>query len=299
MKDTLFENLLTKLALPEEYTNYISLYLEPIAGMIHKQSEHNSVPVIGINGSQGSGKTTAAIILKSILESHYSHRVAILSIDDFYHTKEKRIELSQTVHPLFITRGVPGTHDVNLAIQTLNRLKNASETDPVFIPRFDKGTDDRKPETEWDRVDEPVTLIIFEGWCVGSPALDVQTLNEPINELEKREDKKGLWRKALNQFLLEEYQLLFKQINWLLMLKAPSFDVVYEWRLLQEKKLSKTIGKNIECNTGVLNEQQLKRFIQHYQRLTEHCLQNIPGLAEAVIILNEQHQMIGLQINSQ
>lgn len=297
MKNIKLDDLITKLALPEQFISYISLYLEPLAKIIHKQSHKYSIPVIGINGSQGSGKTTAAIILKTILESQYAHRVAILSIDDFYHTKAKRIELAQSIHPLFITRGVPGTHDVKLAIQTINKLKNASETEPVFIPRFDKAIDDRKPEKQWDKVEEPVTIIIFEGWCVGAPPLEKQSLVEPINNLEQTEDNNGIWRRALNQFLLQEYQVLFKQINWLLMLKAPSFEVVYEWRLLQEQKLAKTLESDIETNTNLLNEHQLMRFIQHYQRLTEHCLLKVPALSDAIITLDAQHQMTDLKIN--
>ncbi|MCW8931889.1 MAG: phosphoribulokinase [Gammaproteobacteria bacterium] len=294
-----YKDLIKKLALPEKYSNYISLYLEPLATRIDKQSRYYSTSVIGINGSQGSGKTTSAIILKAILETRYDHRVAILSIDDFYHTKKKRTQLSQTVHPLFVTRGVPGTHDVNLALQTIDKLKTASKNEPVHIPRFDKATDDRRPEHEWDKIQEPVSIIIFEGWCVGAPPLDSKILYEPINNLEKIEDEQGIWRKAINQFLLDEYQLLFKKINWLIMLKAPSFDVVYEWRLLQEKKLAQSLEMEFGSKKNVLNEQQLKIFIEHYQRLTEHCLITIPKIAEAIITLDDQHQMTDLQINKQ
>ncbi len=36
----------------------------------------------------------------------------LLSIDDYYLSKIERLRISQKVHPLLITRGVPGTHDI-------------------------------------------------------------------------------------------------------------------------------------------------------------------------------------------
>ncbi|NOQ80012.1 MAG: phosphoribulokinase [Gammaproteobacteria bacterium] len=299
MKDNKIAHLITKLDLPEQFERYCSLYFEPIAEIIDKLAWQHQTPVIAINGSQGSGKTTAAIMLQTLLETKYAHRVAIVSIDDFYHSKEKRYELSKSLHPLFITRGVPGTHDITLALQTLKQLKMVSKGETVLIPRFDKATDDRKPENQWHRIEGPVSVIIFEGWCVGSPSLEPHSLAQPINELERIEDKEGIWRKTSNQFLQKQYQTLFQQINWLLMLKAPSFDIVFQWRLLQEQKLKKILATApAATKVSLLDEYQLKRFIQHYQRLTEHNLSTIPKLADAVIILNEQHQMTHLQFNN-
>ncbi|MCU7801466.1 MAG: phosphoribulokinase [gamma proteobacterium symbiont of Lucinoma myriamae] len=299
MKDNRIAHLITKLDLPEQFERYCSLYFEPIAEIIDKLvCEHQTPPVVAINGSQGSGKSTVAIILKTLLETKYAHRIVIVSIDDFYHSKEKRQELSKSLHPLFITRGVPGTHDISLALKTIKQLKMISKGETVFIPRFDKATDDRKPERQWDRIEGPVSAIIFEGWCVGSPSLEQHSLEQAINDLERIEDKEGVWRKTSNQFLQEQYQALFKQINWLLMLKAPSFDVVYQWRFLQEQKLEKTLATEpLTTKSSLLDEQQLMRFIQHYQRLTEHNLSIIPELADAVITLNEHHQMTHLQFN--
>ena len=88
------------------------------------------------------------------------------------------------------------------------------------------------------------------------------------------------------------------------MLKAPSFDVVYDWRLLQEQKLAKSLQrtKSLQLEATkqahLLNTSQLERFIQHYQRLTEHNLLTIPQIADAIINLNEQHQMTELFLKS-
>jgi D-glycerate 3-kinase len=42
------------------------------------------------------------------------------------------------VHPLLATRGVPGTHDIDLAINTINAVCSGL---PTPITRFDKSTD--------------------------------------------------------------------------------------------------------------------------------------------------------------
>jgi len=296
LKDHKLRNLIKELELPDEFNHYIEAIFQPIASAIHNLSQiKKSTAIIGVNGSQGSGKSTAAEILKLILESKYKHHVVVVSIDDFYHSKAKRIELSQSLHPLFITRGVPGTHNTKLANNTINSLKNSIIGEEVVIPRFDKAADDIKAVEKWDRVKGPVSIIIFEGWCVASPPLEENSLLAPINELENKDDNKAIWRKTINQFLQKEYPTLFSQIDWLLMLKAPNFDVVYKWRLLQEQKLSKKSGTS---HSQLLNKHQLQYFIDHYQRLTEHCLLKIPAKANAIITLNEQHEMTDLQIKN-
>ena len=302
MKDKKLNNLITQLALPDDFINYIPQYFEPIAANIHQLTQQGDTPVIGINGTQGSGKSTAAVILQLLLEIKYAHRVVVLSIDDFYHSKIKRSELAQTIHPLFITRGVPGTHDVDLAIKTITSLKDSSKEQETLIPRFDKAADDRKPEAQWELFKGPASVIIFEGWCVGATAVDSSHLIEPINDLERSYDSKGIWRRSVNNFLAKQYQQLFSQINWLLMLKAPSFEQVYEWRLLQEQKLTETLAITSDTELKstpieLLSEVQLQRFIQHYQRITEHCLVQIPVLADAIIHLNKKHKMINLKFN--
>ena len=69
---------------------------------------------LGLSGGQGSGKTTVAAILKIILKKFFKRRIYVASIDDFYKTLQDRNQMSYKVHPLFKTRGVPGTHDIDL-----------------------------------------------------------------------------------------------------------------------------------------------------------------------------------------
>ena len=72
---------------------------------------------LGFSGGQGSGKTTVTGILKIILKKFFKRRIHVSSIDDFYKTLHDREKMSHKIHSLFKTRGVPGTHDINLAKQ--------------------------------------------------------------------------------------------------------------------------------------------------------------------------------------
>ena len=91
--------------------------------------------------------------------------------------------MSKVVHPLFLTRGVPGTHDVNLIMQTFKNLKKKFK--PVLIPKFDKSKDDRAKKTNWLKVKHPPHIIIFEGWCIGAKQQKNEELKKPINFIEK------------------------------------------------------------------------------------------------------------------
>src|SRR4051794_23194493 len=103
---------------------------------------------------------------------------AVLSIDDLYLTRPEREDLARHVHPLLLTRGPPGTHDVDLGLKAFAALAKPGET---RLPRFDKGADDRAPLSDWPFVRTPVDCLVFEGWCVGALPQPKEDLVEPVN----------------------------------------------------------------------------------------------------------------------
>jgi len=214
------ENIDSTTALLDNFDRY---YL-PLTNWINAQ--HQSTPVIiGINGSQGSGKSTLCKILSALLINGFDKNVINLSIDDLYKTRQQRQQLATDIHPLFATRGVPGTHDTELGQFVLQQLKQEK---PVRIPAFDKATDDRVQESSWSSVNHQVDIILFEGWCVGARAEQESSLDTAINSLEEKEDSDKTWRTHVNKELEEDYQLLFSYIDKLIMLKIPDFDKVFE-----------------------------------------------------------------------
>ena len=173
--------------------------------------------------------------------------------------------LSRELHPLFATRGVPGTHDTRLGGRVLDALTTGGGPRTVKLPAFDKARDDRLPESAWPQVEAPIEVVLFEGWCVGARAQEPAALAEPVNALEADEDAGGVWRSAVNARLESDYAELFARLDWLVMLRIPSFDKVFEWRGLQERKLRRRLEGQTTPDAGVRgqSEAELRRFIQH------------------------------------
>jgi D-glycerate 3-kinase len=262
----------------------------PLAAWMRREKPAGRALLVGVNGAQGAGKSTLTAFVKLILQESFGLRVAALSIDDLYRPHAEREQLAHDVHPLLATRGVPGTHDAEWGVRLLEELRSDAGK-PVIIPSFDKSRDDRKPQMEWQIVAQPVDVVILEGWCVGARPQTEPELDQPINELEQREDADGVWRRFVNQQLAGDYARWFAMLDRLVMLKVPDMASVYEWRSLQEDKMAANDARRIMDSSG------LKRFIMHYERLTRHMLDEIPERADVVMYLNEHHQFTSIHLN--
>lgn len=245
-------------------------------------------PVFGINGAQGSGKSTAAAVLRDELSSMHGLRAVVLSLDDFYLPRAVRLQLAREVHPLFATRGVPGTHDVRLGITVLQALRRLGSAESIALPRFSKADDDRCAEGLWTRVQGPVDLVLFEGWCVGTPPQADAELDAPVNALEAQEDADGRWRRSVNTQLGGAYAEWFGMIDRRVFLRVPDFDCVRRWRWQQEQDTARAAGG---AGQGLQTPAQLERFVQHYERLSAHALHVLPAQAEVLLSLHEDHRL--------
>jgi D-glycerate 3-kinase len=279
--------------LPVAFTTIIDAYYVPLARWLYRQGttgngQANRPFVAGINGAQGTGKSTLSEVLKIILEENHGWQVAILSLDDIYLTRAERNILAQTIHPLLQTRGVPGTHDTSLGIEIIEQLKHLKPGQAINLPRFDKARDDREPAGMWETFTGPPDLIIFEGWCVGAVPMNADELVVPVNDFEAKEDEHGRWRRYINHQLQTSYRDLFAHLDLLIMLKAPGWDSIYQWRLEQEQKLA----ASSTAAYRIMNEQALLKFMQHYERLTLHNLNELPDRADVVLTLNRHHNVV-------
>ena len=135
-------------------------------------------------------------------------------------------------------------------------------------------------------------IVIFEGWCVGAKPQKSKDLTQPVNELEKLEDKSLIWRKKVNNELKNNYKKIFNLIDDLIFLKVPSFKHVYKWRLLQEMKLKKNAkGKKI------MNPKEIKRFIMFYERITRNMIKTLRFQAKILINIDEKHRLKSIKFN--
>ena len=285
-------DFLAKHQLPISYQQQCEQFFIPLAKNILHAKKNNTPLFVAINGSQGSGKTTLADFLVTWLAKNSSFNSIALSIDDFYLTKQRRLQLAKNVHPLLATRGVPGTHDVALMKSTLEQLLAGHSGVP--LPYFNKHLDDSAPHNEWPRNNAAVDIIILEGWCVGSKAQSASALTAPLNELEQNADSQGVWRNYVNNCLKTEYLNIFAKVDYLVMLKAPSFAAVFAWRKEQEQKLIALKGQG----AGTMNDAQLRYFIAHFERVTRENLNTLASTANALVTLNEQREISCLEFKA-
>ena len=294
----IIEQLITAERLPPEFAELAHDYFLPLADYIAKRRHDGTdTLIVGVNGAQGTGKSTLSLLLKQLLQAQQLECV-VISIDDLYRTRDERIRLSDEVHPLLKTRGVPGTHDLDLGLKLIAALKSATTTSQIAIPHFDKAQDERIPSQYWQVHSGPVDVIVLEGWCVG--ARPTALTGSPMNTLERSHDADGLWRRYVES-QLADYQRLFTQIDVLVMLKAPSMECIIEWRTLQEQKLAERVkaaalasNSPIEAvapKKGIMNEAELLWFIMHYERLTRYMLDTMPEYADVVFDLDAEHRI--------
>jgi len=262
---------------------------ELVTSLLTQIAKWRAVPsehlfTLGLCGAQGSGKSTLVAALAEALRGQ-GMRVAALSLDDLYLPRTERMKLAREVHPLFATRGVPGTHDVALGLATLDALARG---EAVTLPRFDKASD------EPDQGPLPCApldtqVLLFEGWCVGARPQSDADLSATVNALERDEDPHGDWRRHSNAALAGDYQTLFARIDKLVLLAAPGWEVVAQWRGQQEAELRAKVG-----GASVMNPAGVARFIQHYERLTRWVLAEMPGRADLTVRLGPTREVLAL-----
>jgi len=267
------DRLILAEGLPVDYRSVVEEHWRPLADRVGDLWIDGRPRLIGITGAQGSGKSTLCRFLEALLVEH-NLRTVTLSLDDLYLTRAERLDLAAHEHPLFATRGVPGTHDVALGEMILDDLL-AGRT--AALPRFDKAADDRA--TVRRMIEPPVDVVLFEGWCVGAVPQPAAALRAPINALERDEDSDGAWRREVNRRLATDYAELFARIDLQLMLKVDGFEAVRANRLLQEQKLA----ASDPGGAAIMDETALDHFLMHYERLTRWMLEEMPARADIVI----------------
>lgn len=265
--------------LPDSYAQVVRDVAVPLADRIAAAARPGGI-VVGICGPQASGKSTLTAVLARLLEAR-GLKAAAISLDDLYLTRAERQDLAEQAHPLLAVRGVPGTHDVALGLEMLAELRTPGLHER---PVFEKARDDRREHGA--PFEGPADVVLFEGWCVGARPLPAAALAAPVNGLEAQRDADGVWRSFVNAVLAGPYQQLFGALDLLVLLRAPSFEVVLGWRIEQERKLRERLAREGADASRAMSDAEVEGFIAHYERLTRWILEEMPGRADVVVALD-------------
>lgn len=263
---------------------YINKKIVPIINYIAFSKKNKFL----IGGSQGIGKSTLVNIIEKNIKTFYNKRVLTLSLDDYYYSRKKRNSLSNKTHPLLITRGVPGTHDIKKLITQIKQFNNSKY--PIYVPVFDKLIDDTIQKTRKEKV--KADILILEGWCCGTSHVKNEFLFKNLNNLERKKDNKGIWRRYYNKKLKSEYRDLYKMFDHTIFLKAPSFKYILNWRIKQEKMIQ---SNSIICKR--MSRHNIIDFVEHYEKITKWMLKTHGNKADLVVQVNKKQQIISIKYN--
>lgn len=247
--------------------------------VVEARASGAAVPLIGIAGAQGSGKSTLARAAAT------GNSVVSLSLDDAYLGRAERVRLAADLHPLFVTRGPPLTHDLEGLSALIACLQAAGPEDRTPLRTFDKLADDVAPVADWPVFIGRPTAILLEGWCLGATPQDSADLAEPVNALEREQDADGRWRGLCNQALGQGYADLTAALDGLLFLRAPAFERVLDWRCEQQAGL---LGVPVS-DLAPAERLAMAGFIAHFERISRSMLAGNVA-ADRVIDLDEDRR---------
>jgi D-glycerate 3-kinase len=77
-------------------------------------------------------------------------------------------------------------------------------------------------------------------------------------------------------------------------MKIPNFNMVFKWRLLQEKKLR----KKLRFKKKIMSYNEIKRFIMFYERITLQMIKDLSKSASVVMLLKKNHEIKKLLFRS-
>lgn len=239
--------------------------------------------VVGISAPQGSGKTFAVEQSKRFLNEQFPKlNVVTLLLDDVYLTHEKQTELTQYAksvdNKLLQGRGLPGTHELSLLQDIINKVKQKSA---IAVPQYDKsafnGEGDRLPKELWPLLDN-VDLVLIEGWFIGYQPLSKDTLIAKYNSLPPDSAAKS---NKLEHLLdinarLKDYVPIWQSFDYFVNFETNDINNVFTWRLQQEHDLIKKKGSG-------MTDDQVRQFINRYMAMYELYYQDLCESSEVKV----------------
>ena len=223
--------------------------------------------IVGILAVQGTGKSTLVSLLTQILKDKFGLNAVSLSLDDLYLPYADRLQL-QAQDPRMVWRGPPGTHEIGLGLKLLKQIR--AQRFPAFIPQFDKslqnGAGDRTTPLEIQAAD----IVLFEGWFVGCRPVSPFQIDHAPPSVVAEADRD--FAKDIN-CALHEYQVLWEEIDRLIVLNPIDYRLSIQWRQEAEAKLRSP------QNPG-MSDAEIVEFVEYFWKSLHPELFILPLLEE-------------------
>lgn len=255
----------------------------PLAMQLASYRQQGQRPFIqGILGGQGTGKSTLGAMLTLIL-AHLGYRTVSLSLDDLYKTHRDRVALRQQ-DPRLIWRGPPGTHDVDLGLTVLKKLRQPNLPQPVAIPRFDKSAYGGAGDRTQPEIIHAVDIVLFEGWFVGVRPIEPTQFDAARPPIETQSDRE--FARDINA-RLHEYLPLWEQIDRLILLYPDDYRRSLAWRKDAEHDM-------IAIGQSGMQDAEIEEFVKYFWRslhpeLFIKPLLTPPTWVDLVVEINPDH----------
>lgn len=226
----------------------------PLAIQIASCRQQLNRPFVqGILGGQGTGKTTLGAVLNLILHQ-LGYCTLSLSLDDLYKTYSDRMKLKEQ-DPRLIWRGPPGTHDVDLGLALLDRLRMPSNA-PIEIPRFDKSAYSGAGDRATPEVVERADIVLFEGWFVGVRPIEAGSFDTALVPILTSDDRE--FARDTN-IRLKDYLPLWERLDRLIVLYPVDYRLSVEWRKQAEHKM-------IAAGRAGMTDGEIEQFVNYFWR---------------------------------
>lgn len=248
----------------------------PLAMQLSTAKQSLNRPLIqGILGGQGTGKTTLCQVLRLIL-GKLGYSTVNLSLDDLYKTYADRQQL-QKADPRLIWRGPPGTHDIDLGIAVLDKLRGSqtrnlaavdnSQSDDlkpdlinknIEIPRFDKSAYGGAGDRSQPEIISGGDIVLFEGWFVGVNPVSDAKLNEFLAGAPFPISTEGDCQFARDMNAkLHDYLPLWNRLDRLMVLYPQDYRISQVWRNQAEREM-------MAAGKSGMSEAEINRFVEYF-----------------------------------